>query len=278
MKIAMMSYTMARGQWGKDHDIAELCRFTTELGLDGIDWVTTYGVDPSEVRRITDDFGLANVCYTFPAKLQSADVAERKQAVEHVKDQLETALILGADKIMIVLPGLPDVPRERTREYAITGLSQAVPLCEANGVTPTIEHFPGATSPFAVSADMNEAVAAVPGLKITYDNGNVLMGGEAPADGYINSREHIVHAHFKDWDLAEDGRLGIDGRTYEAVLIGEGLVDPRPCLQAMAQGGYNGYIDFEYEGNLYEPAEAMRRGLPPLLDMLDEVSAGTSRG
>ena len=272
MKIAMMSYTMARGgEWAKSHDVAALCRFTRELGLDGIDWVGTYGHEPREVRRICDDHGLGTVCYTFGAGIQSPDPAERQAGRDKVKAGLEAAGALGADKVMIIVSGVADVPREETQRRALDELPAAVEMGEARGIRITIEHFPGANSPFVTAADMELAVAAVPGLKITYDNGNLVTAGEDPAEGYRRSKDHIIHAHFKDWELVADGRPGLDGRRYRGALIGEGIVDPLPCLRAMAEGGYQGYIDFEYEGNRYDPAEAMRKGLPPLLEMLEAL-------
>ncbi len=271
MKIAMMSYTLARGEWGKSPDLAVLCRLTRELGLDAVDWVTTHDHDPREVRTVTDDFGLRNVCHTFSARIQSPDAATRQAALDQVKTGLETASVLGADKIMIVVSGLPDVAPEEARPHAIEGLARAVEMAGEHGITVTIEHFPGANSPFLVSAEMNEAVRAVPGLKITFDNGNVLTGGEAPADAFRASKDHIVHAHFKDWRLADEGLLGRDGRYYKGALVGEGVVDPKPCLAAMHEAGYDGYIDFEYEGNDYTPEEAMRKGVPGLQALIDAL-------
>ena len=52
MKFSMMSYTMARGDWGKNPDIRKLCQFTSELDLEGIDFVTAYGIDPKEVHGV----------------------------------------------------------------------------------------------------------------------------------------------------------------------------------------------------------------------------------
>jgi sugar phosphate isomerase/epimerase len=271
MKIAMMSYTMARGEWGQSADVEALCRLTRELGLEGIDWVTTYGQAPADVRRITDDFGLRNVCYTFFARLQSPDPEERKAALDQVKEGLEVAAALGADKVMLPLSGSPDLPREETRRCALESLPAAVAMGNTLGIAVTIEHFPGAASPFLISADMDEAIRAVPGLKITYDNGNLFTGGENPADGYRNSAEHIIHAHFKDFELADDGFLGLDGRRYRGALVGEGLVDPWPCLQAMRERGYSGAIDFEYEGTKYTPEEAMRKAVPMLQAMIERL-------
>ena len=272
MKIAMMSYTMARGgEWAKTHDVAALCRFTQELGLDAIDWVGTYGHDPREVRRICDDHGLAAACYTFGAGLQSPDPAERAASRDKVKAGLDAAAALGADKIMVIVSGVKDVPRKDTQRRALGQLPAAVELGASYGIAVTIEHFPGAASPFVTADDMDLAVRTVPGLKITYDNGNLVTAGQDPAEGYRRSKDHIIHAHFKDWDVVDDGTPGLDGRRYRGALIGEGIVDPLPCLQAMAEGGYQGYIDFEYEGNAYDPAEAMRKGLPPLLELIESL-------
>ncbi len=276
MKISMMSYTMARGPWGKANDVAELCRFTQRLGLDAIDWVTTYDHDPAEVREITDDFGLRNICYTFSTRIHSPDDATRQAALDRIRPELDTAVALGADKVMMVVGALPDVPRDQARPYALEGLARAVGLGNEAGITVTIEHFPGTNSPFATSADMNDAVKAVPGLKITYDNGNVFTSGEDPADAFRNSSEHIVHAHFKDWELADDGLLGQDGRHYRGALIGEGLVAPEPCVRAMHEAGYEGYINFEYEGDEYDPAEAMTKGVPMLRDVIHRLQSGGS--
>ncbi|MBP8954761.1 MAG: sugar phosphate isomerase/epimerase [Armatimonadetes bacterium] len=271
MKIAMMSYTLARGDWGKKPDIAVLCRLANELGLEGVDWVTTYGHSPSEVRKITADHGLVSACYTFGARIQDPDPEAQARGMDAVREGLDAAAELGVDKVMVVVSGIPGVPRDTAREVAIKNLKQIVPMGAALGLAVTVEHFPGADSPFAVSADVNAAIAEVPGLKVTLDSGNVLMGGENPADGYLNSWENIIHAHFKDWELAEDGRPGLDGRLYRPALIGEGLVDPEPVVRAMASKGYAGFIDFEYEGNVYSPEEAMRKGVPPLKDLIARV-------
>jgi len=100
-----MSYTMARGEWGQAADIAALCRLTRELGLDGGDSVTTYGHAPSDIRRITADFGLKSLCFTFFGSLQSPEARERRAALDQVKEGLEVAAALAADKVMLPLPG-----------------------------------------------------------------------------------------------------------------------------------------------------------------------------
>lgn len=274
MKFSMMSYTMARGEWGKHHNIEELCRVTQKLGLDGIDFVTVYEVEPKEVRKITDDYGLKTVCYTFMADINFPDKKDRRPGLDKIKEGIEMALILGTDKIMLPINGKDNLSRNESRGNVIAGLKEAVKLGKEAGIILTVEHFPDCRSPFIVSSDVNEAVKEIPDLRITFDSGNVLTGGENPVEGFLNSKDSIVHAHFKDWTLSTDekGLKGADGRYYSPALIGEGIVKHKAVLAAMKEAGYSGYINFEYEGNKYSPEEAMVKGLKTLHDLMLELS------
>jgi len=172
---------------------------------------------------------------------------------------------MGAPVTMLVTPGKGDVPREQSQRNWIAGLAEVAPFARAAGVTLTIENFPGASSPFVTSADVIAAFRAVPGLKLTFDNGNCVTGGEDAALSFERSKEYVVHAHFKDWDAlpgdGTEGMPGLDGRRYRAALIGEGIVDHRNCVAAMRTAGYSGYINIEYENNRYPALDANRRAL-----------------
>jgi sugar phosphate isomerase/epimerase len=250
-----------------------MCRLAQELHLDGVDMVTTYGRDPREIRKLLDGHGLKTVCHTFHADLNHPDAAGRRAGVETVKAGLAAAQILGTDKIMVVTPGRAGTPRAVSRRNFIAGLREVMPLARQAGITVTIENFPGADSPFVVASDVLEAFREVPGLKLTFDSGNVATGGEDPAESFRKCAGYAVHAHFKDWDVvaAPAGMPGVDGRRYCGALIGEGILDHRSCLAAMKQAGYQGYIDLEYEGNKYAPAEATRRIAHYLRPMLDRI-------
>lgn len=266
----MMSYTMARA---KDFDLNRMCALTNELKLYGVDMVTTYGRPAAEIRRMLDQHGLKTVCHTFFADLIFPDIAGRQAGVDAIRQGIEAAVILGTDKVMIPTPGKKDVPRDLARRYIIRGLQEVLVAARQAGVTLTLENFPGAGSPFVISSDMLEAVREVPGLKITFDNGNVLLGGEDPAASFARCVPHVAHAHFKDWSQVAhgEGREGLDGRWYQAELIGEGLVPHRACLAAMKKAGYTGYINIEYEGNKYPPEEATRRAAQYLQNLIAEL-------
>ncbi len=278
MKLSVMSYTLARQDWKRDgaFDLRRMCELAVDLGLDGVDMVTTYGLPPADVRRALDDHGLRAVCYTFPVSaLNAATAADRAPAVDQVCRELETAVALGTDKVMLVTPGGKDIPRDVSRRRYIRGLQECAALARRAGLTMTLENFPGAGSPFAISSDVLEAIREVPGLKLTFDNGNVLLGGEDSAASFRRCAAHVVFAHFKDWERSPDpakGLEGLDGHRYRAALIGEGLVDQRACLAAMKEAGYAGYINIEYEGNAYPPDEATRKAAIYLQGLIAELS------
>lgn len=275
MKLCMMSYTMARQSSPEEFDIPGMCELAIELGMDAVDFVGTYGREPYQLRQMMDDYGLKVVCYTFAAELNFPTPEERLPGVDTVKQGIETAGALGADKIMVVTPGKEGLTREESRHNFTAGFAAAMPAADDAGITITIENFPGYLSPFVTSDDFLEAVRELPDLRLTFDNGNVFTGGEDPALSFERSQDYVVHAHFKDWRVVgeNEGLKALDGRSYRGDLIGEALVDHRSCLAAMHRAGYSGYIDIEYEGDDYVPEVAVRKAHKYLTELIAEITA-----
>lgn len=258
-----MSYTFARQP--RYFDLAGMLDLGAELEMAGVDFVTLHDRKPRELRAMAEDRGLPVICHTFQAAgLGSSDAPARETAANDVKRGLEAAVDLGAPVVMIVPVPHEGVPRDVDRRNWIEGLKTVAVLAEDAGVALTVENFPGARSAFVTAADFLEAHAAVPSLKLTYDNGNA-ASGEPPAESFTQCAELVVHAHFKDWTIhdaeCERGMKMLDGRYYRPALIGEGDIDHASCLRAMREAGYSGCIDIEYEGNEYPPAEAVRRAV-----------------
>lgn len=272
MKLCMMSYTMARRP--ELFTVRGMLELAQEIGLTGIDFVTLHDTPAKDLRALASDYGLTVACHTFFADLSRPTPTERQEGVETIKRGVEAAVALGTDKVMIPTPGREDQPREETRRNIIAGLQEVADFAAQAGITLTVENFPGARSPFVIADDMLQLVRAVPGVKVTYDNGNVYTGGENPADSFAQVAGQVIHAHFKDWHIteSEQGMHGLDGRWYRGGLIGEGIVDQRSCLAAMKQAGYRGFIDIEYEGNDYTPAEATRKAVAYLNGILQELA------
>ncbi len=269
MNYSLMSYTFKRGRWKDSYSVQDLCDWARKLGLDGIDWVTTYGVPAGDLRRIMDGSGLKTVCHTFYADFTAADPEVRQKSLDAVRRGIEDAVTLGARIAMLVIPGRKDCSRDEARRRIFDLLGHAVSIAGQAGVTLTIEPFPGDDSPFVTSDEIREMVAAAPGLKVTYDAGNLLTGGEDPVEGYLRLKNDVVFAHFKDWERTEPsaGRRMRDGRWYRPALVGEGILDYPSLLAALREAGYAGYANIEYEGDDYPPHEATARALVSLRDI-----------
>ncbi len=270
MKYSTMSYTFSRQP---DHfDLEKMLAFTVKH-MDGIDFVSLHGEEAGDLRKRCDDLAIPVVCHTFfAAGLPSLDPEERSEAVDLCKQGIEAAVELGAPAVMIPTPPVADVDRDVLRQRWIDGLKDVIGFAESAGIALTVENFPGATSPFVIADDFLEAQAEIPGLRLTYDNGNC-AGGEDPAESFRKCADFAVHAHFKDWDISPvmdeangfpANRKMMDGRYCRAALIGEGTIDHGSCLRAMQETGYEGFINIEYENNKYDPFDATLRAVEHL--------------
>lgn len=276
MKLSVMTYSMEAAGWDFSNGIVELCRFTRGQDIDGIDWCSVHGAEPAQVRKVMDDHGLQTVCYTQFADLNFADRQHRLPGLDAVKRILDTAGILGADKIMLPMGGKAGLSACESRHNCISGLAEATEIARGYGITVTIEHMHGLESPFVTSADINEAIKAVPDLKVTFDSGNCVTGGEPSDVAFRNSSDAIVHAHFKDWVISSnrEGFDGSDGRYYTPVLIGEGVVDHEAVLREMVDRHYQGYINIEYHARVYDPKDAVIRAKRYLNSLMATIAAG----
>ena len=257
MKFSMMTYTLMRQ---KIFTPADCIRIAVELGMDGIDWVTTYGEDPRELKKRCDDVGLPIVAHTF--FLRKADLDD---VVGAAARNLDNAVALGAPLVMI--PPMPldsELDADGNRRVWADILKKVAPLAEERNLALSVENFPGKASPVVTSEDFFALKAEIPELKLTFDNGNAFPGEDQIAS-LRRCFGEIVHVHFKDWERRDDAREGwremSDGKFYRAALIGEGVVDSRAALRELEDLGYTGYINIEYESCACRGDAAIKRVL-----------------
>ena len=136
-----------------------------DLKLGGIDWFTTYGHDPKEIKAMCQDAGLEIACYIFMAKRLMAGDGDW---LDEVKRYIEEAVVLGAPVIMIPTNCNDSIARDEFRRFWIRSLGQIAPLTDQAGVVLTIENFPGKYSAFVTAADFFEAENVVPQYPARY--------------------------------------------------------------------------------------------------------------
>lgn len=257
MKLCMMTYTMERQGFG----IKDIIKTAVDLELEGIDWVSTYGYDPKELKKMSDDAGLTVACHTFFChKLMNGE----SNWLDEVKQSIDDAVALGAPVIMIPTCCNAELGRDAYRDFWIKALQQIAPITDNAGINLTIENYPGSHSAFITADDYYKAKAAVPQLKLTYDNGNAAFG-ENTVDSFKQSADDVIHVHFKDWYISDQPQKGYQdspiGKYFKPALIGEGDIDTAGCWNAMRDYNYDGFINIEYESSDVPAIEAMTKAV-----------------
>lgn len=258
MNFCMMSYSLSRQHYGVD-DIIHAAR---DCGMNAIDWVTTCGCDPRELRRKCEDAGLNVACYTF---FLTRLIEGKKGWRDEARRELSCAAMLGVPIIMVPTPPIAGIDdRDEIRRRWTDALAWFIPLAGQAGLTLSVENYPGDLSPLVTADDFLSVRGELPELKLTFDSGNA-AGGEDPAVSLRRCLEYVVHVHFKDWTISESSTPGarrmLDGRYYSPALIGEGQVDNTGCLAVLRQADYKGLINIEYEGDLYPAKMAVKKAI-----------------
>lgn len=246
IKFSMYLYTLMNAPWPMAKlNIIEVCRRTKGMGIDSLDFIGAgYNKTWTEIRKIADDHGLKTICYTRGiGDLESPEASVRVEGLEQFKERLETAHILGANRIMLNQGGKASGnPSATNRKWMIESMGEAMPLAKAAGIEVTIETHNSAMAPFRNSSHFDQALAQLPDLRVCFDSGNSFTNGEDPLQGYLNNRQHVTHMHFKDFARGELGN------SKSICPPGTGLVDLPGIITAMRESGYDGYINIEKGG------------------------------
>lgn len=150
------------------------------------------------------------------------------------------------------------------RDEIIELLREPVRRAERAGLTLVLENEP--TTCCASGSEVAAVVRALdsPTLRVLWDPGNAANSDEPPfPTGYAAVRDLVAHVQVKD---VLPGLVGVG----QAVPVGQGTVDYRGQLQALAADGYSGVLSLEPH---YRPPgvprhEAARECLEALLRIL----------
>ncbi len=278
MKLSLMTYTVHAGQPGGIETLEAIADFAAELNFGALELSARdlAGREAQDIASLCAGRNLQISCINGPADLTPVDDAAFEAGVVEACALIDAASAMGCPTVMII-PGraASEEDKPRAAERIAAGLSRAVEHANERDVTVTIEDFPNLLAPYASIEEVGYLLDRVPGLMLTFDNGNWLVGGDDPAEAARAFGDRIANAHIKDWEIdPQQARIRTpDGRWIRGGLHGEGLLDHRAILSALAEIGYDGWLAFEYEG-VMDHQEATRRGVEYLRGLLDEMRAG----
>ena len=241
MKLCMMSMCMT------GMAPAEIVEAAVACGMHGIDWVGTHDAKASELRRLSEDAGLAIVDHT---SLLDGFIQRSPNWLDDVKSAVDFACELGVHFMMI-----PPFARVGQKDIAegqhdwIGYFEAALPIAQAAGIQLTFEATGFTNSPISTAAEQLALLQAVPGLKLTFDNGNMTTAGQDPVAAWRLLKDHVVHVHIKDWKTSPTEIPNSEwkrcGKYFAESLIGEGSLDIPATVKAIMDDGYDGWVNIE---------------------------------
>ena len=275
MRFSLMTYTVAPSQPGGLQTLEEMADLARELEFEALELSAGNLGDRSadEFGAICRDRGLGVSCINGPADLAAVEQGDFEAGLDQARGYIEMAGTVGCPIIMLI-PGraasMEDKPRAAAR--IAEGLQQVVAEAEGAGVTVTLEDFPNLLSPYASIEEIRHLLNEVPGLQLTFDNGNFVVAGDDPVQALKAFADRVVNVHVKDWEPDPDRRRieCADGSWVRGGLHGEGMLDHRAIFAELVRMDYNGYLAFEYEG-VMDHVEATRQGMAYLRQVLAEV-------
>ena len=202
-----------------------------------------------EIKKVAEDLGLSlyslssGLCWDY--RLSDDDPAMREKAKDMIKNQLESAKILGADTVLVI-PGVVNVsfshPEVKVAydvvyERALEGLSALKSYAEGLKVNIGLENV---WNKFLLSPmEMRDFIDKVDSEYVGsyFDVGNTLYCSY-PEDWVRILGKRIKKVHFKDYRMEAGGLHG-----FVDLLAGD--VDYPEVVRALEEIGYDDWVSAE---------------------------------
>jgi len=240
-----------------------------------LDAAVRFGFDGIEIRGIAGQMDLTKIEPFLPERIEATmgklrelglqicclgtsvvfhDPNNYNRAIQEGRDSIDLARRLGVPYIRIFGDKIPDPSRKQeTVELVSRGFGELATYAEQTGVTVLIETH----GDFSRSDDLLEVFRHASGNAkgILWDiNHPYKLGGEPMAETYVKLSPFIKHVHIKD----TKGQ----GRSARHCLVGQGDVPVKEAVDLLKQGGYDGWLSFEFEKKWHPEIEEPEVALP----------------
>lgn len=188
-----------------------------------------------EFRNLLRSFGQDLAGVNVPLR-HGLDTAEhQQQRIEHVRKAMQLAFDLGARKVVVPGPKVPDEPESPRAQTLRESLLALGSFGDRVGTVLALE----------IGFDPAEKVKAylsgfdTGSLKVTYDPANMLMHGHDPVANLAALQGWVGHVH------ARDARSAGVSRGLQEVPVGAGDVDWLAFTATLQVIGFDGFLTLE---------------------------------
>lgn len=240
---------------------------TEPIGLDKIfQLVGQAGMDMVDISSIEIQFSGIDIpkeldgntlkCQTYISFLKLPQMTEegRRLASAEWRAAVDQAAALGAKILMCAPDGYQEeiqgYTRQQIADALVDCLSEIVAYAKEKEITVVIEDAPDVNLPMCKSDELLYILNRVPGLKMVYDSGNMIVWNEDPIMYFDRVSDRVGLIHIKDVKHCVDStpfsEPCADGRKFMTAFLGDGEVDLKGLLKHIYESGYRGGYTLEY--------------------------------
>ncbi|MBI3915368.1 MAG: sugar phosphate isomerase/epimerase [Chloroflexi bacterium] len=212
------------------------------------------------LRDVRVQRGLTYFVHTPALKiaLGDTDPTARDGSIVQVQRAIFLASQVGAELITVHPVPCPDADRDTWEQREQLQRDALIALCpdaQARGVVIAIENMPPRNVYSPGYSDLSSlfALKSIRELGITLDVGHANMAGISLRDAVLRLDRRLRHVHVHD----------NDGSADQHRPVGSGTVDWLELMRALAQIGYAGVMEFEFQGEAH--LRASKKHLESLL-------------
>ena len=282
------------------HTVPQALKLFRDAGLDAAEVIYQNGYTSGlplgdrraamEALTAADGEGLPILGLTpYTTAINSLDESQWRGGVDEFRGAIETAHLLGADRVRVYAgawhPG--DTDRDRRWAKLREALQTLAPEAEQAGVRLCVEnHFGTMTQTAAETAALVREVAH-PAVRVLYDQANLTFThDETFEEAFAVQGDLIGHVHVKDlvftdpnaaFRATETARVDASERAVRSRVIGTGVLPWPQILAALLRHGYDDLLSIEYEyrwhpQDLPAPEDGFRESVTALRGMLTDLA------
>jgi len=277
MKIGVSSYSFRKYMTETGANYIQICDLAKEIGFEGIEFIDlSLEVQPAEslealakeIREHCDAIGLPIVAYTV-----GADFIEHENEVQHLKDQVDIAAILGAKVMRHDVTWRRDIPWREIIDRTVDDIRAVTEYAQEKGIVTCTENHGWVMQ----DADRVESlILAVnhPNYRWLVDMGNFLCADQTAIQALPVAAPYAVHAHAKDFlyktEAPSEGWIATrNGCALRGTVVGHGVVPIPYCVKVLRENGYDSWLSLEFEG-MEDNLTALRCGCAYLKKVVSE--------
>ena len=242
-------------------DYEAVFKLAADAGYKAVDLATmefkSFGADV--IKGCLDKYNLKCASVIMFDDFAVTDAQRRTEVIARGKQIIDDLVKIDCHVLMLVIDGrYANGDRQTMQQAMVENLKEICAYAVERQVCPCVEDFPSTQVPMCATKDLDYLLAHVPGLKLVYDNGNMLVEGEDPKEYFEHFKERIGYYHVKEVWIADEKRameLGggrpvgdkmADGRYMVPTLHGKGILDLKGLMGLMKREHYIGHMSVEY--------------------------------